>query len=341
MPADETTPDHPAIDLEDAAAMETSPTMLLSRVAQNLYWAGRYLERAEATSRLVRTHTELFVDLPRSAGVTWAPLLAVTGSGESYRHGREAMVEEDVVSFLLADPRHQGSVVSSLGQARENFRVTRGLIPRRSWESVNDVHRWARSTAATASARATRVRWTEEVIHRCHTLLGSVVAMMSRDHAYAFLEVGRLVERADMTTRVLDVQAGILMGPGSGALGHYVDQTWMSMLRSLGGEQMYRRRMGGEVSPTNAVRFLLRDASFPRSVEHCLIEISRWLLELPDQAEPMAGSAAVQRLLDGAPVEDCEVDGLHAFVDAVQLGLGDLHDRIEATYFPSQDLANA
>src|SRR6476620_9060445 len=124
--------------------MDSNPEMLLSRVAEHVYWAGRYLERAEATARLVRTHTELFIDLPRSVGLGWAPLLAVTGSRESFDDGYDRVVEDDVVTFLLADSTHQGSVVASIALARENLRVTRGLIPRRLWEVVNETQRWVR-----------------------------------------------------------------------------------------------------------------------------------------------------------------------------------------------------
>lgn len=326
---------------EDRRTVDTPRTPLLSRVAEHLYWAGRYLERAEATARLVRTHTELFVDLPRTAGLGWAPLLAVTGSEEAFRHGHDHATEDDVVRFLLCRTDHAGSVVSSIALARENLRVTRDLIPRRSWEVVNEVHLWLRRTADTGANRSARVLWTEELIRRCHALQGSVVTTMNRDEAYAMFEIGRLVERADMTTRVIDVQAGVLMGSTNEALAPFIGLTWMAMLRSLGGEQMYRRRMGGDVSAAAAVTFLLRDPTFPRSVEHCLIDISRWLLELPDHTEAMAASAELQRLLDAAAVADFDVSELHEFLDRIQLALADLHGQVDRTYFTSPNLAPA
>ena len=133
--------------------------------------------------------------------------------------------------------------------------------------------------------------WTEEVIRRCHTIIGSAASTMSRDLAYAFLEIGRLVERADMTSRVLDVQAGILMRADADTPLPYTDLTWMAMVRSLGGEQMYRRQMGGVISARNTVQFLLRDPGFPRSVERCLVETSHLLLQLPhcDEADGRLG----------------------------------------------------
>jgi uncharacterized alpha-E superfamily protein len=316
-------------------------TMLLSRVAEHLYWAGRYLERAEATARLIRTHTELYVDLPRSAGIGWGPLLAVTGTDEVFADRHDHVLEDDVVSFLVRDAAHRGSVVSSIGQARANLRVTRGFLPRRSWEVLNETDRWVSATADRGCVRSGRLLWTEEVIRRCHMVMGSIAATMTRDHAYAFLEIGKMVERADMTTRVLDVQAGILMDAQRDRLRPFADLTWMSMLRSLGSEQMFRRQLGAMVSDAAAVRFMLRDVLFPRSIEHCLIEVSRWILELPHQEVPMAGCAEVQRLLEDFSFDDLSSGTLHRFVDDVQIALDGLHDRVAETYFLTAELATA
>ena len=321
-------------DLEEPEPIVLPGAMLLSRVAEHLYWAGRYLERVEATARLVKTHTELFVDLPRSMGLGWAPLLAVTGSRQAFDDGYDRVTEDDVVSFLLADPAHQGSVVASVDATRENLRVTRGLIPRRMWELVNETRRWVTVSAQAGSARGSRIMWCEEVIRRCHTVMGAGAATMSRDLAYCFLEVGRMVERADMTTRVLDVQAGLLMRTDVDTPIPFTDLTWMAMLRSLGAEQMYRRQMGGVISAANAVRFLLREPAFPRSVEHCLIATSELLVELPSRTDAMAAATDTYRLAHAVAPEDLDVDGLHEFVDDLQVALGTLHDQLAATYFP-------
>ena len=308
--------------------------MLLSRVAESVYWAGRYLERAETTARLVKTHTELYLALPLSVGLGWSPLLAVTGSDEAYRDQYTGAREDDIVTFLLADHDHPGSVVASIAQARHNLKVTRAILPRRTWEVVNEAHMWSNDTCDKGVSRRARLDWTEEVIRRCHLISGSMAATMCRDDAYSFLEVGRFVERADMTTRVLDVQAGILMSDRTDRIEPYADLTWMAVLRSLGAEQMFRRSFGGAVDGGEAVRFLLRDPSFPRSVEHCLIEVSRWLLELPHQEEAMAGCAAVQRRLDElGTTESFDADALHQFVDRLQEGLGSLHASLSDTYF--------
>lgn len=328
------TMEHPVVEI-DPHPTELPGTMLLSRVAEHLYWAGRYLERVEATARLVRSHTELFVDLPRATGLGWAPLLAVTGTRDSFDDGYSTVTEDDVVSFLLAEPSNQGSIVASMQQARENLRVTRGLIPVRLWEVANETRQWVRVSAKAGCARGSRVMWTEEVIRRCHTVAGTASATMSRDIVYAFMEVGRFVERADMTSRVLDVHAGILMRTGADEPTPYSDLVWMAMLRSLGGEQMYRRRFGGVVSASDTVAFLLRDGAFPRSVEHCLVEISRSLVEMPHHDGAMSAATAAYSLLDEVQPRAVDLDGLHRWVDDLQLALIDLHDQLAAAYFPA------
>jgi uncharacterized alpha-E superfamily protein len=305
-------------------------TRLLSRVAESVYWAGRHLERAEATARLVHFHTKLFLDLPKAAGVGWTPLLAVTGSDEAFGQP-EAGEEEDVVGFLATDKEHPGSILASVAQAHGNLRVTRAILPSEAWEVLNQLHLWTTQTRHQAVDRRTRPGWMAQLIGQCQLLSGLLEGTMSHDDAYAFLEIGRGLERADMTTRVLDIQAAILVGQRDGAT-PYADVTWTGVLRSLSAHQMFRRTAGSTVTGPAALRFLLRDPQFPRSVERCLIEISRALLELCRHQDPMAGCAEVQMLLEKA--EPLGAAGLHDYADQLQQGLGKLHDLLVATYFP-------
>lgn len=330
--------------------------MLLSRVAESVYWSGRYLERAEATARLVKVHTELFLDLPRSAGLGWGPLLAVTGSSALFADryqlcedadsgatgngaggaGGLGAAEEDVVAFMATDTDSHTSVLSSLTRARANLRLTQALLPPAAWEVLNELQHWAADTAGAAIDRRTRMGWLDHVIRQCQLLAGLMAGTMSHDDTYAFLEVGRFVERADMTTRVLDLQAGILVCDADHELAPYADVTWTSVLRSLAGQQAFRRSCGAVVSGPDALRFLLEDPQFPRSVEHCLIAISRALIELPRSDEPMSGCADVQRLLEGADVGRLtDAEALHDHVDLLQGALASLHDTLVSTYFRS------
>ena len=307
--------------------------MLLSRVAEAVYWGGRYLERAEATARLVKVHTELFLDLPKSANVGWTPLLAVTGSGDGFNSAHADANEEDVVAFLSVDGENRGSIVASLAQARQDLRATRAMLPGPAWETLNKLYLWSIDTSPSAVHRRTRLAWMDEVICRCQLLVGMVAGTMSHDDCYSFLEIGRMLERADMTTRVLDVQAGILVRQPDEDLGPYADVTWMSVLHSLAAGQMFRRTGAVGASGPDTLRFLLKEPRFPRSVEHCLTGASRALLELPRSEEPMAACAKVQTALEDADISQLSGGALHEFVDGIQAGIAGVHDLVSATYF--------
>jgi len=307
--------------------------MLLSRTAEGVYWAGRYAERAEATARLVKVHTELFLDLPKSAGVGWSPLLAVTGSGEAFSTRHSDTEEDEVVAFLVVNGDNPSSVIASLASARANLRVTRTVLPRLSWEVLNELFLWAVDTSAQAVDRRTRLAWMAHIVRQCQLFSGSLAGTMYHDESYSFLEIGRFIDRADMTTRVLDVQAEILLGQGANKVKPYADITWMNVLQSLNTRQIFLQQAHTGESGPEALRFLLKDPRFPRSVEHCLTAVSRCLLELPAHHEPMAACAAVQSQLEDADVPRLAEAGLHQFTDALQQGISHLHDMVIATYF--------
>jgi uncharacterized alpha-E superfamily protein len=309
--------------------------MLLSRVAECVYWAGRYLERAEGVARLVKVHTDLYLDLPLSVGVGWSPLLLVTGSADDFGERHDEAHEDDVVRFLTIDGDNDGSVITSLHQARLDLRIARDQFPPSVWSELNELYLWADDHAEDAVDRRHRSRWTNEVIRRCQLLTGLLADAISHDEVHAFLEIGRFLERADMTTRVLDVQAGVLIGAHLGLDGSrpYADVTWKSVLESLAARHAFHRSMRSGVSGPGALRFLLRDGQFPRSVEHCLTRVSRALLELPAYEEPMAGCAEVEQFLeDEAPGGTGPIQ-LHDFVDELQGRIGGLHDLLAAAYF--------
>ena len=176
----------------------------------------------------------------------------------------------------------------------------------------------------------------DHIVRQCQLFSGSLAGTMYHDESYSFLEIGRFIDRADMTTRVLDVQAEILLGQGAGPVKPYADITWMNVLQSLNTRQMFLQQGQAGASGPEALRFLLKDPRFPRSVEHCLTAVSRCLLELPAHHEPMAGCAAVQRQLEDADVSRLAHTGLHQFTDALQQGISHVHDLVTRTYFDTK-----
>jgi len=313
--------------------------MLLSRVADALFWAGRYLERSESTARVVATHTELFLDLPKAAGLTWSPLLAVTGGFDQFDSGHVDRSEEHVVGFLLADPDNAGSIVSSLGTARDNIRTTRGAFPREAWELLNALHQAVEQQCSDAISRRNRLPFLHQVIGQCQQLTGLLAGSMADDEAYAFFRMGRHIERADMTTRVLDVRAGMLLHDPT-VISPYADVLWMGVLKAVGAEHAYRRQGSARVKGSSVLRFLLQDPSFPRSVDHCLAMVTKSVSDLPSPESVLARCLTAQYLVDDARVRSLAWDGLGDYVDELQRALHDIHRELEASYFSRRSDAN-
>jgi uncharacterized alpha-E superfamily protein len=330
------TTNRPDPDVSELPVDRKDHLMLLSRVAESVYWSSRYLERAEATARLLKIHTEMFLDLPREVGVGWEPLLAVTGTRTDFDERHTEATEDAVVRFLATEPTSSASIIASVGAARANFRVTRAIFPNSSWEELNRLFLWTGESRSAAVDRKTRLAWMDRVIRDCQVLRGLLSSTMSHDAAYSFVEIGRAIECADMTTRILDVQAGVLLaelGSSSSTAATYADITWASVLKSLGAHQMFRRTVRAGISGTEALRFLLCDPQFPRSVEHSLTRISRSLLELPRYDVAMTRCAQVQALLVDAEVGELTGAALHEYVDDLQIGISDLHSALTDTYF--------
>ena len=206
---------------------------MLSRVAENLYWMGRYLERAESLTRLVREHTVLITDLPVSTGVKWDSLLAIPGETETFFQRFDTGGEANVMAFLLADASNPSSLVWSLRQARENLRTTRAAMPRGTWRLLNELVQYVNANVESGCRRGHRMEFCERVVAGCQRLTGFLVGSMGRDPAWDFYQLGVLAERADMTSRVLDVRAGALVDIDGDADGSFSDSQWVSLLRSL------------------------------------------------------------------------------------------------------------
>ena len=301
--------------------------MLLARVAEDLYWAARYLERAEDVARIVREHTNLIVDFPVAVPLTWEPLGAVAGAFSATEMVRDELA---VVTALVADRSNSASISACVERARENLRTCREVIPQEFWLTVNDLHLYVSSHADEGVDRRSRSRFLTRVIAESQRAVGILGGVMSSDDAYEMLRLGRTIERADMTTRVLDVRAVSLLETGAGQL---ADVQWGGVLRSLSALQMFHRTRPEPVEAGPVVEFLLHDALFPRSVRCCLDKVAASIARLPaPERVAAAGAAAIDRVERGTrDLVDPMV--LRGELDAIQVLIGDLSVRLSAAYF--------
>jgi uncharacterized alpha-E superfamily protein len=307
---------------------------MLSRVADNLYWFGRYMQRAENTARLINVHANLLLDLPRTVNVGWAPLLEIAGADGLFRSTGAEPTEDNVVRFLIADERNPGSIFSSLGFAREIARVSRDCLPREAWERLNDVYLFVQERGERSIGRARRLDFLHGVIGGTLLELGVLTSNMSRDVGFQFLRIGTNLEQADMTTRILDVRSSRLFHADA-SLTPFDNIQWMSVLKSLTAYQMYRRHVRSRVNGPNVLRFLLQDRQFPRSVMFCLSMVGSTLPFLPPSRKVERALQRTKALVADANIEvlNSRQDGLALFMDEIQIGLGQLDDAVAETYF--------
>lgn len=306
---------------------------MLSRVAENLYWMTRYVERAENTARLINVNSHLLLDLPRHINPGWEPLIAITGSEESFAELYDEMDERNVVRFLVGDARNPASIIGSLDLARENLRTTRDIVPREAWELINDLHLFARKRTATGVAKQKRYEVLNHIIGQCQQLAGLLAGTMSHDTGYDFIRLGRNLERGDMTTRILDTRSEDLLPKHAEDLTPFESIQWMSVLKSLTAYQMYRRHVRVRVRGADVLKFLLQDYAFPRSLTHCLIQVESCLRNLPFNEQPLRTATRLQRIVHEADVIALVGAGLHRFIDDIQVELANMHIHIQSAYF--------
>jgi uncharacterized alpha-E superfamily protein len=308
---------------------------MLSRVAERIYWLARYLERAENTARLVSTYHFLLLDLPKGAQVGWRALPVITGGQTQFAERYARADERNTLRFLLADAANPGSLVNSVAWARENFRTSREELPGEAWERINELHLFVTEGVASALARGGRFEFLSGVIRRCQQLTGLLHGVMSRGHAYDFIELGRHLERADMTSRVIDI----------GTQGHPLSDlprdeavqldvhVWTSILKALTAYQMYRKDLRIAVNDSDVAAYLLHDGNFPRSVRYCLNEIEASLGNLPLHRDMLRRVRSASHLLAQIKPAELGAAGLHQGLDGLQIGICAIHEGIRETWF--------
>ena len=316
--------------------------MLLSRVAESLYWINRYLERAENISRFVEVSEAMALDCPPGSAEPWLSLIDVTGDRESFDLRFPDKKQHDVINFLIRDSQNPNSITSCINMARENARQIRDVITSEMWEQINILY-W--------NLQEGELFWNQpdqeqlsEIRRGCQLFYGITDATLSKDLSWQFSMLGRLIERADKTSRILDVKYYLLL-PSINELGGVLDELqWISLLRSAGAYQMFRKAEQNSIRPNAVARFLLLDPIFPRSVRFCLDGINETLKLIefnpipkePTKLDCMRG--LLQAKWSYVRIENIMEKGLHEAIDHLQIDLNKLHKLIHNKYFSNQKL---
>lgn len=305
---------------------------MLSRAAERIYWTGRYLERAENTARIAQQYSQLLLDLPEEVGVEWIELIRIFGATSAFEETGRPARETDVLDFLLAERSSAASLVYSLQMARENIRNTRDLVPQESWENVNELYRDARDRLPLAARGDGRFDVLAEVIARCQQINGSLTGTMSHLSPYHFLTLGQSIERADMTSRIIDVATAYIRH-NERLVQRYGSSLWTNVLKSVSAFQMYRQYCQPQVQGSKVIDYLLHDTAFPRAVANCLQTARQSARRLPRPEDTDAALEEVESLL-AAPIDPaCSADDISELMDATQKRLGRVHSAVVGTWF--------
>jgi len=311
---------------------------MLSRVADNLYWFSRYVRRAENTARLVGVGSQLQLDMPRSVRFAWRPMIDTVGAGPQFEacfpDAGDDAGDVDVIRFLLLDERNPSSLRTSVDSAREILRSIRDSLPQDVWEAVNDLHLYIDAQGERSLSRRYRVEFLQRIVDGCLKVSGLLSANVSRDIGFQFLRLGTALEQADMTTRIVDAGASGLLTPrNEDDREAFQNMQWMSVLRSLAAYQMFRRHVRQRVTAELALRFLLQNTEFPRSLQFCLARVQNVLPTMPPRPGVDRHLNRVIGLTRNADPAVLAARNPAQFMDQIQVHLGALHDAIAEGYF--------
>ena len=310
---------------------------MLSRVAESIYWMSRYIERAENVARFVDVNLHLMLDMPVGMQTQWEPLVATTGDDKVFAERYGDASRESVIRFLTFDTENPNSITSCLRAARENARSVRENISSEMWEQLNDAYLLVTNTSE-EWAMAEPHEFFRDTKLASHLFMGLTDNVMSHGEGWHFSQLGRLIERADKTSRIVDVKYFILLPSVWDVNTSFDDIQWGALLHSASGFEMYRRTYG-LISPDNVVAFLLLDREFPRSVLYCLSKAEESLHAISGTPLETFSNSAEQRLgqlraeFAYAQVKQVLSSGLHEFLDAFQTKLNLVGDNIYETFF--------
>lgn len=316
---------------------------MLSRVANSLFWMSRYIERAENTARIVDVNLQMLLDLrnldDRRLTEHWVPIVQSTGDEKVFFELYPDANGQTITDFLVFRPENPNSIVSSVAQARENARMVRDQITQEMWEEINRLYLFLRS----AQAREVWVNapddFCNEVKRSSLYLQGLVQGTLLENEGWHFMRAGRMIERADKTTRILDVRYQTLPARGMpGPINETDALEWVAVLRSCSAMDGYRQTYGADLHPARIVELLVLSDEFPRSVRTCVGALDAALRRIggtpshrfTNDAEKHSGRLLGE--LQFGTVEEIFDMGLHEYLDQVQVRLNAIGDALFEAY---------
>jgi uncharacterized alpha-E superfamily protein len=308
---------------------------MLSRVAHSLYWMARYIERAENIARIVDVNLQLLLDMrnldEKRLIEYWLPIVQATGDEADFFKLHPHATGNAVTEFLVFQPENSNSIFQCISSARENARMVRDQITSELWEELNRIYLFIHSPQARKVWARSPSEFFQEIKAASLHVIGIMNATMVHDEGWRFVQAGQFLERADKTTRILDVRHQTVPERGVPLTINPTDAIeWSAVLRSCSAWDAYKTIYSADVHPRFVAEFLLLDDTFPRSLRFCVSQLNRALRRISgvgeghfsNDAERMTGRFLAE--LQFSTVDEIFEIGLHQYLDLAQLKLNNI-----------------
>lgn len=315
---------------------------MLSRVADAIYWMSRYIERAENNARMLDVNLQVMLDYEIHTGVRaeghWNPIISTLEDHKLFQKLYDSMSGDTVVDFVTFARKNPNSIYSCVAYARENARTVREQISSEMWEQINKLYLFLRSEDAQKLFRNSSFEFFNYIIEASHLFQGFTDATMTHGEGWDFAQAGRFIERADRTSRLLDMKYHVLLPSGEEVGGNVDTVQWMGVLRSCSALEAYRKIYVDQVAPWKVAEFLITDDLFPRSINFCVDRVDETLHKLSGaprgrfrtEADRLSGHLHAD--LAFTTIKDIFAFGLHQYLDRIQLRLMQISNALTRQY---------
>jgi len=300
---------------------------MLSRVADALFWLSRYTERAENNARMMDVNLQLMLDVhPLANSQHWESIIFTLEDTKLFNKHYPAITGDAVVDFVTFERKNPNSIFSCIATARENARTVREQISVEMWEQINRIYLFFSSGAAKRMYQNSTYEFFKWILESSHLFQGVTDATMSHDEGWEFIRLGMFLERADRTSRILDIKYHILLPSGEQIGGNVDTVQWMAVLKSCSALEPYRKHYRGQVVPWKVVEFLVKNQTFPRSIVFCVDSLDYSIHEITGvdrsdfqykvEAERLSGRLLAD--LSFITIDEIFRTGLHEYLDRMQ-----------------------
>lgn len=314
---------------------------ILSRVADSIYWLNRYVERVENYARLIETYQQLSLENAEVTDPLWLALIESTADTQGFNETYSDITQSHVIEYLTFNRKNPNSIISCLYLAKENARSIREKISKDMWEAINELYNEVAARTANqplALSDTATSAFFRDIRRSCHAFYGISDGTLNHDETYYFALLGRAIERADKTTRILDLQSYMLTAETQVQFGEGQIFLGLALLKATSAHEMFNQAYS-KIAVENILEFLLLSRTFPRAIIASLLQIEFALRCLAGEQKGFFINAAqkkVQRLL----LETRHIDvgtlvggGLNAYLDNLQVRLNEIGIEITNTYF--------